>query len=86
MDYRHPIQQIANRWMAEYRDYMDCAALDSRLDILEAYVNHAIAEINKAGEFVFMDGTQQAIEGVCLSWAENSRGKRLLNVEFIPRD
>ena len=79
MDYRHPIQQIANRWMAEYRDYMDCAALDSRLDILEAYVNHAIAEINKAGEFVFM-------EGVCLSWAENSRGKRLLNVEFIPRD
>ena len=75
MDYRHPIKQIANKWMAQYRDDYP---FDPSCYYLNEYVNSAIQEINDSGFSVMADGTMYPIAGVSIV----RTGERL-NVEYI---
>lgn len=76
MDYRHPIKQIANRWLAEYRDlHPDTVCLED----LNKYVNSAIAEINDSGYRVMADGTQYPIAAVSMYMANDKR----VTVEYV---
>lgn len=87
MDFRHPIQQIANRWMAKFRDDSLYASEASGrvvdIEALERYVNSAIAEMTEKGFQVYADGSNMQIAGVGMSYAETGNK---INVEFIPID
>jgi len=75
MDYRHPIQQIANKWMAEYRD-VHFDAVD--LEALTRYVNSAIEEIRERGFSVMADNSLYPIIGVSMVMSDNK-----ITVEYI---
>jgi len=85
MDYRHPMQQIANRWLAKFRDdslsVSEAANTVVDIEALERYVNSAIAEMAEQGFAIYADGSNMQIQGVGMSYAETGNK---INVEFIP--
>jgi len=83
MDYRHPQQQIANKYMAAFRDTITDPDADIDLQQLERYVNSAIAEMNKQNLPVYADGSSMRIAGVGISYVGN---QNRINIEFIPYD
>ena len=76
MDYRHPIQQIANSFIATYRDVTDGKQFD--IGVLEYFINGALTEINAQGFEVLADSYGFPICEVRLSMVNEK-----VNVEFL---
>lgn len=64
-DYRHPAKQLANRYLAAYRDKYPTTP---NLPALEYTVNKIIEEISELGYTVFADGTRSPVNSVKLAY------------------
>lgn len=79
-DYRHPAKQIANKFIAAYRDMYP---VEPNLAALEYAVNAAIGEIRDADYVVLADGMNHPVESCTLKYTDDNKS---INVQFAIYD